>query len=170
MLLTFDSDAVEKMLDQTEAAEGQRRGNFEQNYNVAFLRDDLPPERRAVLLAAAEDGFSDEIDPDADIDPAKIPAGIWLVGDQGVYIIPNTTTFDTVAYADQVNPKTLPFDTWWEAKRASFGPDDGCEFLPSAEIRKGLEKGGKLELDVSRDGISIVLKPQPALGEEGPQI
>ena len=80
MLLTFDSDAVEKMLDQTEAAEGRRRGNFEQNYSVAFLRDDLPPERRAVLLAAAEDAFSDEIDPDADIDPAKIPAGIWLVG------------------------------------------------------------------------------------------
>lgn len=72
--------------------------------------------------------------------------GLWLVGDQGVYLMPNTTDGIhsknrqkdeplLVVYAQECDPTKLEFDTWWENKRASFGSDDGVEFfdLPSIE-------------------------------------
>lgn len=70
--------------------------------------------------------------------------GIWLVGDSGVYLLPNTTDGvhhktageRVVIYADECNPLKLDFDTWWDNKRRSFGGDDGCEFLDAADIRR----------------------------------
>ncbi|WP_409562700.1 DUF3085 domain-containing protein [Hyphomicrobium sp. MC8b] len=69
--------------------------------------------------------------------------GLWLVGDHGVYLMPNTVDGchhasaggRVVVYADECNPSALDFDTWWTNKRASFGGDDGCEFIDIAPIR-----------------------------------
>ncbi len=66
--------------------------------------------------------------------------GFWLVGDEGVYLMPNTTDGchhtnlrkdekRLVVYAEQCDPTTLDFDEWWNNKRASFGGDDGVEFI-----------------------------------------
>jgi hypothetical protein len=56
--------------------------------------------------------------------------GLWLVGDQGVYLMPNTTGKEfTVVYARECDPTKLDFDTWWANKGASFGGDDGVEFI-----------------------------------------
>jgi len=30
----------------------------------------------------------------------------------------------------------MPFDEWWEAKRATFGGDDGVEFIALAEVER----------------------------------
>lgn len=70
--------------------------------------------------------------------------GFWLVGDSGVYLLPNTTDGvhhanqgdRVVIYADECNPLKLDFDTWWNNKRRSFGGDDGCEFLSATDIRR----------------------------------
>ncbi|MGF6870587.1 DUF3085 domain-containing protein [Paraburkholderia sp. MM5477-R1] len=72
--------------------------------------------------------------------------GLWLVGDQGVYLMPNTTDGTLakarqegepafIVYARECDPKKLDFDTWWANKRASFGGDDGVDFIALAELR-----------------------------------
>jgi hypothetical protein len=59
--------------------------------------------------------------------------GLWLVGDEGVYLMPNTAgETRTIAYAKECDPKKV--DGWWEVKRASFGSDDGVEFISLSEI------------------------------------
>ena len=63
--------------------------------------------------------------------------GLWLVGDDGVYLMPNTTTKPpVVVYARECDPTKLPFETWWATKEATFGSDDGVEFIPLADIEK----------------------------------
>ncbi len=80
--------------------------------------------------------------------------GFWLVGDHGVYLMPNTTDgihhrklgkddSRLVVYARECNPDTMAFDDWWDNKRASFGGDDGVEFLNVQEIISMAEQGGK---------------------------
>lgn len=77
--------------------------------------------------------------------------GLWLVGDQGVYLMANTSDGihsskrqkgeeHFVVYADQCNPDTMEFDDWWAYKRASFGGDDGVETIKLEEIDRLLAK------------------------------
>lgn len=80
--------------------------------------------------------------------------GFCFVGDQGVYLMPNTTDgklntkrakhkaenpdseepLRFVIYAKECDPTKLDFDTWWENKRASWGGDDGVEHISLKEI------------------------------------
>lgn len=60
--------------------------------------------------------------------------GFWLVGDQGVYLMPNTVGAQPVIYARECDPIKLDFDTWWQNKNASFGVDDGVEFVPMEAV------------------------------------
>lgn len=84
--------------------------------------------------------------------------GFWLVGDQGVYLMPNThdgkyhgAHIDNpgvkhekiCVYAEECNPQKVDFDTWWENKRASFGGDDGVEFIELATIESLIVKARK---------------------------
>jgi hypothetical protein len=63
--------------------------------------------------------------------------GLWLVGDEGVYLMPNTEgETHTFAYAKECDPTELDFDDWWNVKRATFGGDDGVEFISIEEIEK----------------------------------
>jgi len=85
-------------------------------------------------------------------DPAK-PA-LVLVGDQGVYLMSNGKPADQreaqkgnyVAYATDHNPNR---DTgWWDAKRASFGADDGAETLDIIDSVDLLLKRGETEIRI----------------------
>ncbi len=78
--------------------------------------------------------------------------GLWLVGDHGVYLMPNTTDgvhhsnlgkddHRLVVYARECNPDTMEFDDWWDNKRRSFGGDDGVEFLDLKEIQALAARG-----------------------------
>jgi len=59
--------------------------------------------------------------------------GLWLVGDEGVYLMPNTEAETrTIAYAKECDPRKS--DDWWHVKRATFGGDDGVEFICIEEI------------------------------------
>ncbi len=83
--------------------------------------------------------------------------GLWLVGDEGVYLMPNTTDPKrTIVYARECDPKKLDFDTWWANKRASFGGDDGVEFLPLADIKQfAVPKPRNLTLDFQGESFTI---------------
>lgn len=87
--------------------------------------------------------------------------GLWLVGDQGVYLMsngkerllkPGTESSSVVAYAKECNPETLPFDTWWENKRRSFGGDDGVEFIDL----KAIPASGKMYIDITPSKFAVV--------------
>lgn len=62
--------------------------------------------------------------------------GLWLVGDQGVYIASNGKLAEgakpLVVYSDECHPKGNP--DWFEYKRRHFGGDDGIEFLAAERL------------------------------------
>jgi len=61
--------------------------------------------------------------------------GLWLVGDEGVYLMSNTTTDKrTIIYARECDPTKHDFETWWANKRAGFGGGDGVEFIELRNI------------------------------------
>ena len=64
--------------------------------------------------------------------------GLWLVGDEGVYIMSNGKLAEDqrplVVYAQECDPKTN--SDYWHYKRQHFGGDDGVEFLDAAELVK----------------------------------
>jgi hypothetical protein len=70
--------------------------------------------------------------------------GLWLVGDEGVYLMPNTNAKPRwIVYARECDPTKLPFDTWWENKQATFGGGDGIEFIAAKDIMKDLHEFNK---------------------------
>lgn len=107
------------------------------------------------------------------VDQIAPKAALWLVGDQGVYLMsngkPELRDGDKafVVYAREVDPTKLPFEEWWAAKRASFGGDDGCGALPLEKIEAVLMGGlvGDLHLDVTEAGVSIMLQ-RPSQGSK----
>lgn len=97
--------------------------------------------------------------------------GFWLVGDDGVYIMHNgklaegeTPNKAAIVFANECNPETMPFDEWWEMKRATFGGDDGAEFLDMKTVRPAAVPGGLLEIEFTRDEF-IVSATFPKGGE-----
>lgn len=171
MRLTFARDKVLELLEHAEGAPS-RRVTLEQAVTPANWRDDIAPERRKLLDAEAKaDGYAFSARQE-DVDMSRIAPGLILVGDQGVYLMSNgipglpiSKRGDNVAYANEVNPLTMEFDDWWDAKRASFGGDDGTEYLPAKAVRAYLPDDGDLVLDVTPDAISLV---PPAARDEGP--
>jgi hypothetical protein len=67
--------------------------------------------------------------------------GLWLVGDEGVYIMSNGKLAEDqrplVVYAQECDPKTN--SDCWHYKRQHFGGDDGVEFLDAAELVKPID-------------------------------
>lgn len=64
--------------------------------------------------------------------------GLWLVGDEGVYILSNGKLAEgqrpLVVYAQECDPKTNP--DYWHDKRQHFGADDGIDFLDAEMLMK----------------------------------
>lgn len=74
------------------------------------------------------------------------PPALWLVGDQGVYLmgndkgrVPEKDGGRPVVYARECDPTKLAFDDWWEAKHSIFGGDDGVEELSGPAIGQWIE-------------------------------
>lgn len=69
--------------------------------------------------------------------------GLWLVSDQGIYLIPNTTDGihhkndgpRVVIYAEESNPTVRPFDAWRAAIDTTLGGDDGIAFIDAFALR-----------------------------------
>ncbi|GGA64253.1 DUF3085 domain-containing protein [Pelagibacterium lentulum] len=62
--------------------------------------------------------------------------GLWLVGDQGVYIMSNGKLGEgqkaLVIYSAECHPAGNP--DWWDYKRRWFGGDDGIEFIEADQL------------------------------------
>ena len=80
----------------------------------------------------------------ADVNPSRIPPGLWLVGDQDIYPMSNgqppllVDTADTrhvIVTAAEVN-LAANISGWRETKRAALGGDEGVVFLelPFVEV------------------------------------
>lgn len=84
--------------------------------------------------AAANGGFRN---PHYGLKPGKgeIP-GLWLVGDQGVYMMSNGKLADgdrpLVVYSDECHPVGNP--DWFHYKHRHFGGDDGIEFIDAERL------------------------------------
>lgn len=96
---------------------------------------------RAVLArgradAAANGGF--RVPYQGTSPEAEARAGLWLVGDEGVYVLSNGKLAEgqrpLVIYAGECDPKTNP--DYWHYKHRYFGGDDGVEFIDAVELDK----------------------------------
>lgn len=101
-----------------------------------------------------------------------IGPALWLVGDEGVYLISNGSPPDRVTnnkrfvvYAAEVDPTKREFAEWWEAKGNSFGGDDGIERIEIRHIEEALATyppDAPLILEVTPLEIAVrVYRPQP---------
>lgn len=111
---------------------------------------------QGVADAAANDGYRTPYG----LDPDKARSGLWLVGDEGVYIIPNGKLPEggrpLVCYARECDPKAGRND-WHDYKRRHFGGDDGVEFFPAEDLLPLVEQypGKFLRIDMTEDNIEI---------------
>lgn len=62
--------------------------------------------------------------------------GLWLVGDQGVYLMSNGKLPEgvkpLVVYAEECDPRAN--DDWFDVKRRTFGGDDGVDFIHAEQL------------------------------------
>ena len=80
MRLHFDLALVRKLLDHSKAAT-ERSPSLDQLYEGRFRRDGKD--------VGLDNLGSDNFPTADDVDPARIPPGLWLVGDQGVHLMSN---------------------------------------------------------------------------------
>lgn len=101
---------------------------------------------------------------ESDVRPGSIPAGLWLVGDSGVYLMSNGKPGldldggprQVVAYAKGIDPDVDGHEAADDRKRRSFGGDDGVEFLSLADLAGALQPGDQwLEMAISASRISV---------------
>ena len=88
--------------------------------------------------------------------------GVWLVGDDGVYILSNGKLAEGqrpfVVYAEECDPKTNP--DCWHYKRQHFGGDDGIEFLDAEMLVKMIAASPvatHLQIVMTDNSLSITL-------------
>lgn len=88
--------------------------------------------------------------------------GLWLVGDEGVYIMSNGKLAEDqrplVVYARECDPKTNP--EYWHYKRLHFGGDDGVEFLDAVVLVKLVNAAPlatHLTIAMTDDAVSLAL-------------
>jgi len=93
--------------------------------------------------------------------------GLNLVGDQGIYFVCNRKMVDSpvnmglVAYAKECNPtnKKTKFDDWWAVKNATFGGDDGVEFVTVRSVKAWLDAywhSNRLRMDLNPGGYVLL--------------
>jgi len=105
--------------------------------------------------------------------PESAKPGLWLVHDQGVYLMSNgkpgwmvektspngkggTTSMNKVTYAEGCNPDTD--NDFYDTARYLVGGDDFGDYIPASMIRNAL--GGKDGWMPASGSISIVMSPR----------
>ena len=158
MRLHFHAALVFRLLEHSKES-AARSPTTEQLFEGRLRKDGRDVDAHGLPLAAWPT--------EADIDPARIPAGLWLVGDQGIYFMSNgkpglmvapASTRHLVAPAAEADPQRNP-DSWWDVKRASFGGDDGVMFIDQADVLTLLRyrRDGRVCLDLTPDQLAIVV-------------
>lgn len=93
-------------------------------------------------------------------------AGVWLVGDHGVYLMSNGVLTEgqkpLVAYAVECDPTSNA--DWWETKRQTFGGDDGVDFIDASELEAMITASPKathLCIEFLLDSMQLYLVERP---------
>ncbi len=127
-----------------------------------------------VLLAHTRTAASHKM-PYRDV-PVPMP-GLFLVGDEGIYLMSNGTPFlladgtqgnptssalkVKTVYAEECNPEMMALEDWWEVKQESFGGDDGVEFLTVEDVEIGMDFDADywvIEMDADTDEFHVLYK------------
>lgn len=133
--LTFPvTDDLKAIVDHARTAP-TRRPNYVELFDPAIRKDGKEP---------AEGEWPEQ----DDVDPERIPHGLWLVYDRGVYLMspgdPMLPSHDgkgsLVAYAVECDPKN---EDWWDAKRSIVGGDDGVDKLDLGFFEAAIARGAK---------------------------
>ncbi|MEN8196752.1 MAG: DUF3085 domain-containing protein [Pseudomonadota bacterium] len=145
--LKFDKRRVEEILGISRDAK-KRTPTFGQMYDPAFRKDGkAPPEGE---WPSAED-----------VDPAKLPPGLHLIKDQGIYLTANAADLPLgedsrrpdVVYADGFDPDAVDFDDWWDRARDVMGGDDQVIFVTEEQAAHTLAtaRGPQIIIEVKTD-------------------
>ncbi len=88
--------------------------------------------------------------------------GLWLVGDNGVYIMSNGKLAEgarpLVVYSEECHPVGNP--DWFDYKRRHFGGDDGIEFIDAETLLPLVNRGFRythLHVQLSETDVSLSL-------------
>lgn len=160
--LTFDKQHVLELLTDSIKAK-TRRANFSQMCDINNIRTDIDPTiRHKIADDLVKEGYSSVVRAEH-VDGTKIPIGLWLVGDQGVYLMSNgpfneekAKAGNNAAYAAECNPLLLEFDEWYDNKQRIFGGDDGSEFIPGS-LFQGITdpKFKKVKIKLTKTSMSV---------------
>lgn len=88
--------------------------------------------------------------------------GLWLVGDNGVYILSNGKLAGgarpLVVYSEECHPVGNP--DWFDYKRRHFGGDDGIEFIEAGQVLPLINRDFRythLRVELNEHDISLSL-------------
>ena len=97
-----------------------------------------------------------------EVDLSKIPPAVWLVKDEGVYLMSNGLPLDKdengrtrVVYLPGFHPEKD--EGWHQHASEVFGGDDFAVALPAEDVEQALAEGGKtLTIGVDREAIYLL--------------
>lgn len=146
-IASFYADKIRALLQISIDNPESRKFTLAQRYSIENLRDDLPQDRRDEIVSDSDGRFSFSIR-DEDLDRKKIPAGVWLVGDEGVYIMMNVDMslpmfrerpVEHAVQCFETDPRNVGRAEQYQQKMVIFGKDDGSVFLSEELVRSFLE-------------------------------
>ncbi|MCZ4261548.1 DUF3085 domain-containing protein [Limimaricola sp. G21655-S1] len=162
MRATFDADHLLELLALSETAR-TRRPTYAQLFDPTLWRADL----EAAGRAAAMEGLRTDVCPNPtidDLDCTRIPPGLMLAGDEGIYFMTNAVSPEMealrargrhVAYAREADPTWMPCKDVRHAQHTIFGREDGVEFLGAEQLQRGLVPGSLYEIHITAKAIVL---------------
>ncbi|MAM83288.1 MAG: hypothetical protein CL472_01230 [Acidobacteria bacterium] len=150
--LTFKVDDTLRALVAHAKSSTARKASYEQLYDETLLKEGCEP------------GLSESIDPD------KIPAGLWLVKDRGVYLMSNGQSNlpgpgcapNLVHYADEANPDKDP-EGYYDSARRIAGGDDFVEAIDINVFEDALHHNAEeIIFTMTHDSMTIGMVLPPA--------
>lgn len=143
--LHFDPAAVAKLVQATKSAT-TRRSSLADLADPALWKEGARPDEYGLVTSA-------------DIDTAKIGPKLWLIKDEGCYLMSNAA--DQVRDADGRLPcvyaKGLGPDCDYQDLREACGGDDFCEPLPISDFEAALA-GNPIEIVIELTPDTIAIK------------
>lgn len=126
-------------------------------FSITFVRDVIA---RGLKDAEANGGFRDPYCGRKSGENEKV--GVWLVGDEGAYLMSNGTLAESVkplvACALECDPKTNA--DWFHYKHRLYGGDDGVDFIDAETLRSLFDKAPEathLRITMSETALSFDL-------------
>lgn len=122
--LSFNLKDVKELADHAKSSE-EHSPVFAQILDPAYAKDGTPKMSEEEMFRSGS----------KHVDLKKVPAGLWLVKDSGIYLMSNGNPGlkdgdkpNKIVYAKGYNPEVD--EDVWERCRAAVGGDDFAEFLP----------------------------------------